>query len=102
MNTTLTKNLDIKIMNRNHLKYLVIVLMFLDHFSYFFPPTNPLAFPIAFFSRLTAPVMAFFIAEGYYYTRDVKKYMKRLLIFAVISYIPYIYYRCGHIFPLNS
>lgn len=45
--------------------------------------------------------MAFFIAEGYYYTRDVKKYMKRLLIFAVISYIPYIYYRCGHIFPIE-
>lgn len=88
-------------MNRNHLKYLVIVLMFLDHFSYFFPPTNPLVFPIAFFSRLTAPVMAFFIAEGYYYTRDVKKYMKRLLIFAVILYIPYIYYRCGHIFPIE-
>lgn len=35
MNTTLTKNLDIKIMNRNHLKYLVIVLMFLDHFVFF-------------------------------------------------------------------
>lgn len=45
--------------------------------------------------------MAFFIAEGYYYTRDVKKYMKRLLIFSVISYIPYIYYRCGHIFPIE-
>ena len=49
MNTTLTKDLDIEIVNRNHLKYLVIVLMFLDHFSYFFPPTNPLVFPIAFF-----------------------------------------------------
>ena len=63
MNTTLTKNLDIKIMNRNHLKYLVILLMFLDHFSYFFPPTNPLVFPIAFFSRLTAQLWHFLLQK---------------------------------------
>ena len=39
--------------------------------------------------RLTAPIMWFFICEGYHYTRDVKKYMIRLGIFAVISHFAY-------------
>ncbi len=39
--------------------------------------------------RLTFPIYAFMIAEGYHYTKDLKKYLKRLLIFALISEIPY-------------
>ncbi len=39
--------------------------------------------------RLTFPIYAFMIAEGYYYTKDFKKYLKRLLIVAFISEIPY-------------
>ncbi len=64
--------------------------MFLDHFTYCISPDNVIVFPIAFLSRLTASVMVFFIAKGYFYTKNVKKYMKRLGIFAIISYIPYI------------
>ncbi len=37
----------------------------------------------------TAPVMCWFLVEGYRYTRSVKKYAGRLLIFAVISQLPY-------------
>lgn len=75
--------------------------MFLDHFTYCISPDNVIVFPIAFLSRLTASIMAFFIAEGYFYTRNVKKYMKRLGIFAIISYIPYVYYHCSHILPIE-
>ncbi len=39
--------------------------------------------------RITFPIYAFMIAEGYYHTKDFKKYIKRLLIFALISEIPY-------------
>lgn len=49
MNTTLTKNLDIKIMNRNHLKIFSYCINVFRPFFVFFPPTNPLVFPIAFF-----------------------------------------------------
>lgn len=39
--------------------------------------------------RLAFPIFAFMIAEGCYYTSNVKKYMQRLFLFAVISEIPF-------------
>ena len=90
-----------EILNRNALKYLVIIFMLLDHISYFFPPTNSISLFIGIISRLTAPTMALSIAEGYYYTRNLKKYMKRMFIFSVISYIPYVLYRTECILPIQ-
>lgn len=39
--------------------------------------------------RIAFPMFAFMIAEGCYYTKDIKKYTKRLLLFAIISEIPF-------------
>lgn len=39
--------------------------------------------------RIAFPIFAFMVAKGFRYTRDVKKYMLRMLIFAVISEIPF-------------
>lgn len=39
--------------------------------------------------RRAFPIFAFMIAEGYAYTSNVKKYMGRLLIFALLSEIPF-------------
>ena len=39
--------------------------------------------------RITFPIFAFMIVEGYHHTRNIKKYMLRLLIFAIISEIPF-------------
>lgn len=39
--------------------------------------------------RITAPTMWFFMAEGFHYTKDVKKYITRMFIFSVISHFAY-------------
>jgi hypothetical protein len=39
--------------------------------------------------RLAFPIFAFMVAEGYYHTHDVRKYAGRMLIFAIISEVPY-------------
>ena len=88
-------------MNRNQFKYIVIVLMLVDHIGYFLPPTSTAFYAINFISRLTAPTMALFIAEGYFYTRNVNKYMKRMFIFAIISYIPYSLCFTGQLIPIQ-
>ncbi len=38
---------------------------------------------------MAAPIFWFFIAEGYYYTHDWKKYAGRLLVFAIIGHFAY-------------
>ncbi len=81
-----------KKLNANHLKLIAIIAMTIDHFSdLIFPgyPVHPIAIFLHIIGRLTAPIMWFFISEGFHYTHDVKKYMSRLFIFAIISHFAY-------------
>lgn len=68
------------------LKMIAIVAMVIDHIAVLFFP-NLIIFRII--GRLTLPIMAFFIAEGYTKTSNAKRYMIRLGLFAIISMIPY-------------
>ncbi len=63
-----------KRLNSNHLKLIAIIAMTVDHFTDLFYPGFPIAvLPIAMhlIGRLTAPIMWFFIAEGYHYTKNI-------------------------------
>lgn len=83
-------------MNRNQLKYLAVFAMLIDHIAWAFVPTTSLPGQIMhFFGRLTAPTMAFFIAEGYCHTRNIRKYVTRMGIFALLSWIPFVYFEWG-------
>lgn len=77
-------------LNRNQLKYLVIIAMLIDHIAWaFVPMESVLGQVMHFIGRLTGPTMAYFLAEGYIHTRDVKKYALRLGIFALASWVPF-------------
>lgn len=77
-------------LNRNQIKYLVIVAMLIDHIAWAFVPTRSVPGQVMhFIGRLTGPTMACFLAEGYLHTRDIKKYIRRLGIFALISWAPF-------------
>lgn len=83
-------------LNRSQLKYIVIIAMLVDHIAWAFVPTgSPLGQIMHLIGRLTAPTMAFFIAEGYHYTRDFKKYALRLAIFALLSWVPFVFFETG-------
>lgn len=76
----------------NSLKLIAIIAMLIDHLGYAFLSSDGyLWFVFRCIGRITAPIMFFFIAEGYHRTKNINKYTFRLFIFAIISYIPYIY-----------
>ena len=85
-----------KEVNRNQIKYIAIFAMLLDHiahvFSKFFLNYSwgfALCFVFRFFGRITAPVMCWFLVQGFIHTSSRKNYAIRLLIFTLVAQIPY-------------
>ncbi len=78
--------------NASELKYIAILAMLIDHIAWLFIPTAEAAGQaMHFVGRITAPVMCFFISEGYHYTKNLRRYFTRMCIFAVISHFAYAY-----------
>lgn len=79
-------------LNSNQLKLIAIAAMTVDHLAWTcFPGYDTRWFVLLahMIGRLTAPIMWFFIAEGYHHTRNLKKYTFRLFSLAVISHFAY-------------
>ncbi len=78
------------------LKLIAICAMLVDHIAWAFVPLFSFSGQFMhMIGRITMPIMCFFVAEGYYKTRNVKKYSLRLLIFSLVSYLPFIYFETG-------
>ncbi|MDE6762109.1 MAG: conjugal transfer protein TraX, partial [Oscillospiraceae bacterium] len=89
-----------KPLSANTLKYIAIAAMLIDHIAWCFVDTYSVLGQIMhIIGRLTAPIMCYFIAEGCHYTRNVKKYLLRLGIFALISWAPFTFMEWGT-FPI--
>lgn len=79
-----------KPLNRDTIKYIAIITMTLNHIGYIFlKPGSLPATALIDIGYFTAPVMCFFLVEGYRYTRSRKRYGLRLALFALLSEIPY-------------
>ncbi|MCM3033350.1 TraX family protein [Niallia sp. MER 6] len=84
---------NLKLVNSNVLKLIAILSMVVDHIAVGFVPSGTtLELILRTIGRLAAPIIFYLIAEGYFYTSNVKKYLKRLFIFAVISHFPFVMY----------
>lgn len=72
--------------NSFQLKCVAIVTMLIDHVGAIFFPEYLI---FRYIGRIAFPIFCFLLVEGFFHTRDIRKYMFRLGIFALISEIPY-------------
>lgn len=73
-------------MNLFYLKVLACLFMLIDHIGAILLPNY---ISLRIIGRLAFPIFAFGIANGYYNTKDKKKYLFRLFSFGCLIQIPY-------------
>jgi hypothetical protein len=73
-------------MNAFWIKVIAILTMLVDHFALFYFPDS---FPLQIIGRLSFPLIAWLIANGAVYTKNIDRYLIRLGIFAFLAQIPY-------------
>lgn len=79
-------------LNANTLKMIAIIAMTVDHVAWTFFPgyrTNVPVLSLHLIGRITAPIMMFFVVEGFYHTKNIKRYIARMFVFALISHFAY-------------
>ncbi len=90
-------------LNRTQIKYIAIAAMLLDHVAAIllspekYPALIVLYIFIRTIGRIAAPVMFYFLTEGYIHTLSRRNYCLRLLSFAILSQIPYSLARYGSV-----
>ncbi len=93
----MNRKINLRVINRDMLKYFAAAVMFIGHFlTYTIPELHLLGIPVPIARMLVylqysaPPIFFFFIAEGFHYTRSKGRYALRLFIFAVITQVPFV------------
>ena len=87
-------------LNANRIKIIAIIAMTIDHIAWLvFPgyPNDTIPIVMHIIGRIACPIMCYFIAEGYHYTKNITKYTRRLFVFAFISHFAYVFFSADFI-----
>ncbi len=68
------------------IKIVAIILMVIDHVGYILMGNMPL---LRLVGRISFPLFAFLLVNGYYHTTDRKKYLVRMIVMALVSEVFY-------------
>jgi len=77
------------------LKIIACVTMICDHIKYVFPTLNVEI--MEFLGRMSFPLFSLLIVESYTHTRNMKKYIFRLVVLAIISQYPFMSFRSAYL-----
>lgn len=75
-----------QIFNSYHLKIIALASMVLDHLGILFFPD---IYILRIVGRIAFVLYAFMLVEGYFYTKNYKKYISKIFIWSLISEIPF-------------
>lgn len=90
---------------RTTLQMIAVLTMFCDHFACVFvnaQENEVLYLALRIVGRISFPVFCFVLVQGFLSTKDVRKYMMRILVFAFLSEIPYDLAFSGKVFHLGE
>ena len=76
----------LKCLNTTHLKLIAMACMLLDHLWATLVDGN---LWMTCVGRIAFPIFAFQVAEGYAHTKNFKRYLLRMFLFALAAEIPY-------------
>ena len=72
-------------MTSNKLKWLALISMTIDHIGVFLIPEDQMLYIyFRIIGRIAFPIFAFLIAQGFLHTKNIKKYLLRLVILAFV------------------
>jgi hypothetical protein len=99
--------MNVKGLSGNALKVIAIIAMTIDHLAWVGIETyeqaeTPAQIFLHSIGRLTAPMMIFFVAEGYHHTHDFRRYLRRLAVLAVVSHFAFCYFNMSGFNPLDN
>ena len=91
------KQINVKIFSSAVLKYIAMLTMLIDHIAasglIFLLIDAGMSTRLYFISRMIGriafPIYVFLLVEGFVHTKDIKKYIIRIALFALISEVPF-------------